>query len=106
MLLQEHEIPTIIIVGDTDSNEADIASNVVYSTTDSGTISVFMDHSRYLADFYDSDSTNVEVTSLDSKSSYSSIKNLAGIADLKIQSMDIVDDLFFNYNANLISFCK
>jgi len=94
MPLQDHEIPTIVIVGPLDSHEADIASNVVYSTTDSGTTSIFMDYSKYNADFTDTDNTEVEVTTLDTEVSYTSIIDTLEVADLKDKALDIVSTAF------------
>lgn len=89
MPLLDHEIPTIVIVGPLDSHEADIASNVVYSTTDSGTTSIFMDYSRYNADFDEADNTEVEVTTIDAEISYTSIVDTLQTNDLQIGSSDI-----------------
>ncbi len=48
---QYREMPTIVtVVSGGDLHKEDIASNVVYNTTDSATTSVFMDYSSYTAD--------------------------------------------------------
>ena len=91
MPLQDHEIPTIVIVHSGNYWEADISSNVVYSTTDSGTTSVFMDYSRYTADFSAVIDTDVEVTTMETEPSYSSIIDTFQVDDLKVDAEDITD---------------
>lgn len=71
MPLQDHEIPTVFIVG-SPTNEwwADVSSSVIYDTTDSGTTDVFIDYSRYNAEFVGLEVTETEVTTVDSEASF------------------------------------
>ena len=54
MPLQEHEIPTVVIIDDLDSWEKDVSTSVIYRTTESGVEDVF-----YKMSFYDIDKDNL-----------------------------------------------
>jgi len=102
MPLQEHEIPTIIVVGPLNSWEADIASNTIYNTTDSGTTSIFMDHSRYNADFSEEEDIDTEISTADTSSSYTSIMGVLGTNYLLSDWISIPSTTFFTRQSPFI----
>jgi hypothetical protein len=90
---QYREMPTIVtVVSGGDLHKEDIASNVVYNTTDSATTSVFMDYSSYTADLIEEDCTHVEVTTVASSVAYSSIVDTLEVTDLTYEQLDMSCD--------------
>lgn len=104
MLLQEHEIPTIVIIKDPSLWELDVSSSVVYGTTDSGTVDVFMDYSLYKADFKEVEDTYFEYLISELKDSLNNISLELQIDDLESEVEKLVIELFlalknsFSYN--------
>jgi len=104
MPLQAHEIPSVVIIRDPSSWEADVASNVVYSTTDSGTTDLFIDYSLYTANFVDLDNTSFEWIIIELENSFTDIPVELQTDDIDAKILKTVTELFialkakFSYN--------
>jgi len=94
MFLQSHELPIVVRVTPTDSLEVDIASNVIYSTTDSGTTSIDVDFAKYNADFVDTFTINTEFTTTATGSTYLSILDSMTTNCTQDDLVDILDTIF------------
>lgn len=112
MPLQEHEIPTVVVLNELGELQRDISTNTIYNTTDSGTVDVFTDFSLYEIGYSDLIDTLIGINTANVNETVSNIvneikTNLLNVLDKETlvsilialknsNSYDLETELFFN----------